>query len=300
MKLRHANFFSVITLLLCFITISVFAAPKMHPSATDDAIVVNNYNELYNTIKRAVEKCDDGINIKIKNNYLNGDFKAFSDTFEKIINKITEDDPDIRYIESWNISSNVIGNNVKITFNYRYSKEKILREKAEVEKKAKAIISSIIKPNMTDLQKEIVIHNYVVKNTRYDYENYIRGTIPEDSFTSYGALIKGVAVCSGYASAINKLLNMAGVESMVIIGEAKGISSSYVPHAWNLVKLDGSYYHLDATFDDPIYIINGKKKDVLKFDYFNLTDKQISKNHKWDKNKYPKCTSSKYKRTGDS
>lgn len=143
--------------------------------------------------------------------------------------------------------------------------------------KAKSIISKIIKPGMTDLQKEKAVHDYIVNNTRYDEINYDKGTIPDESYSPYGVLIKGTAVCEGYAKATALLLNMAGVKSIVVLGW---------DHAWNIVKINGRYYHLDTTWDDPV---TSSGENLLRYDYFNLSDSQISKDHFWDKEKYPAC-----------
>lgn len=59
-------------------------------------------------------------------------------------------------------------------------------------KKADEIIASVIKPGMTDFEKELALHDYVVAHTEYDFINYINNTIPDDSYTAYGVLIKGI------------------------------------------------------------------------------------------------------------
>lgn len=152
--------------------------------------------------------------------------------------------------------------------------------------KAKSIISKIITPGMTDLQKEKAIHDYIVNNTRYDIVNYERGTIPPESYSPYGVLIKGVAVCEGYARATALLLNMAGIKSIVVTGEAfDGIGVE--GHAWNIVEIDGHYYHLDTTWDDPV---TPTGENWLRYDYFNLSDSEIAKDHFWDRDKYPTCS----------
>ncbi|MBZ4666188.1 cell wall-binding repeat-containing protein [Mahella sp.] len=143
--------------------------------------------------------------------------------------------------------------------------------------KAKTIISKIIKPGMTDLQKEKAVHDYIVNNVRYDIKNYNNNTVPDESYSPYGALVKGVAVCEGYAWATKLLLNMAGIESTVVEGGG---------HAWNIVKINGKCYHLDTTWDEPV---TSNDKNILRYDYFNLNDAQIGKDHFWDRNKYPAC-----------
>ena len=60
---------------------------------------------------------------------------------------------------------------------------------------------------LAEKEKEIAIHNYIIKNTKYDYENYLKGTVLKSSYNAYGALINATAVCQGYADAMKMLLN---------------------------------------------------------------------------------------------
>ena len=62
-------------------------------------------------------------------------------------------------------------------------------------------------------------------------------------------------------------------------------------HAWNMVALEGAYYHIDLTWNDPV-IPDGR--DVLRHDYLNITDREISVSHSWDRSAYPACTSTRY------
>lgn len=155
--------------------------------------------------------------------------------------------------------------------------------------KAKEIVKSEIKPGMTDLEKEIVLHNYVVKSTKYNVENYEKERITLDDGSAYGVLVNGIGVCSGYAESMQLLLNLSGVECFWVVGEA-GLPNDMGLHAWNIVKIDGEYYHLDATWDDPI----PDRGDKISFNYFNLSDDKISSNHKWNKSLYKECNSNRF------
>jgi putative cell wall-binding protein len=178
---------------------------------------------------------------------------------------------------------------------------------------AQNILSSIIVPGMSDYEKEKAIHDYIIDNTKYDMENYLNDTIPPDSYSPYGALINHVAVCEGFAEATDLLLNMAGIESMVVFGEANN-GEITGGHGWNIVKIDGKYYHVDTTWEYPAEITQDDTTDItwddsewfeaenptpssvgildpiyLRYKYFNLSDSQIGKNHFWDKENYPAC-----------
>lgn len=151
-------------------------------------------------------------------------------------------------------------------------------------KKAGAIISKVIKPGMSDLEKEIAIHDYIISNTVYDKAAADKEDPLSEAHTAYGALIKGLAVCDGYSYAMKALLNLVGIESLVITGESFDYKSKRVGHAWNMIKINGEYFHIDLTWDDPVMTNNSNHLSHL---YFNLSDWQIAATHKFDLDKYP-------------
>jgi hypothetical protein len=150
--------------------------------------------------------------------------------------------------------------------------------------KCRKLLTDIIDDGMTELEKEKAIHDHLVLNTAYDYDNYLNDTIPAVSYTHKGVIFNGVGVCAGYASATKLLMNMAGIECVTVIGTA-GIGGSRGGHAWNIVKINGAYYHLDTTWDEAV----PDKAGYVRYSYFNISDETISKDHNWEKGKYPSC-----------
>ena len=130
----------------------------------------------------------------------------------------------------------------------------------EATKKALAVV----KPEMSDLEKALVLHDYIALNTEYDYQGYLNGNLPNSVFTIEGTLVEGKAVCQGYALAYQYLLNKVGIES-------KYVASSAMNHGWNLVKIFGRWYHVDVTWDDPVWDQLGR----VKHQYFLLSDAGI-------------------------
>ncbi|CAM3318394.1 hypothetical protein HP548_12335 [Paenibacillus taichungensis] len=126
-------------------------------------------------------------------------------------------------------------------------------------------ISSIIKPGMDDFTKEKVIHDWIVNRLSYDY-----GLIEQSAFA--GIVPPYKTVCQGYSLLANNMLSKAGIENKIVYGWNEGSA-----HSWNLVKLDGHWYHLDVTWND-----NGNS-----YDYYNLTDDQISSTRTWFREYYP-------------
>lgn len=155
----------------------------------------------------------------------------------------------------------------------------------KVDKKAKAIIKKTITSDMSDAQKVKAIHDYIVLNCAYDYDNLLRGKIPAVSYTAEGVLLKKTAVCQGYAEAFKLFMDMIGIPCKMVTGSANN-GSGYVGHAWNIVKVSGKWYHIDVTWDDPA----PDMKDHVDYAYFLIPDKKIDDDHKWKRSSYKKCT----------
>lgn len=267
--------------------------------STTASFIVNNDDDLYRTLKAAIDNVDSNVNITFKNNYLEFDMNKIDDKIDELSNTIQNKLAGPDYIDTIKTelstrssASGVESCNAVVTISYKLPRETILKQASELNEKAVSIIKSIIKPGMSAFQKELTIHNYIVNSCRYDYENLLSSTIPAESYTAYGVLVLGVGVCEGYSNAMNLLLNMAGLDCRIITGTAGGQD-----HAWNIVKLDdGNYYQVDVTWDDPI---TPSGKQILSYDYFNLTDAQMSRDHTWNKALYPECSATKYRYTGN-
>ena len=113
------------------------------------------------------------------------------------------------------------------------------------------------------------LHDWLIYNANYDY-TYSR-------YTADGVLLDGTGVCDSYTRAYNLLLQQFGIESM-------RLSSGAMDHAWNLVKIDGQWCHIDVTWDDP------NEGGCENHFYFGLTDAMMKEDHEWS-GSYPACTS---------
>jgi transglutaminase/protease-like cytokinesis protein 3 len=123
---------------------------------------------------------------------------------------------------------------------------------------------------LSDYDKAKKIHDYIVINFEYDYENYLKNTIPWISYTPFGLFLNRKGVCYAYAQTYNLILKYAGIESYVVIGKAIGGD-----HAWNYVIIDGVGYHVDTTWDDPV----PNRPGYVRHNYFMLSDEQIGRDH---------------------
>jgi transglutaminase-like putative cysteine protease len=134
------------------------------------------------------------------------------------------------------------------------------------------ILSSITTSDMSELQKETAIHDYIVTHTEYN----VSGD-PDTLATADSVILYGEGQCQGYSEAMSLLLGLSGISSMVISGTASGTDQGAVAHAWNQVRINNVWYHVDVTWDDPIPD-TGKN---AAHTYLNRSDKFMKQNHTW-------------------
>jgi hypothetical protein len=202
---------------------------------------------------------------------LNGSVYKYS-----ILEKRSSDVMKVRMV--YNLSDNYY---VYRMYKYNETEEDAPETANELYKKVVEILDSVISPGMTDYEKELAIHDYIVTNCEYGYPD----TDNENAYTTYGALVDQKAVCNGYAEAMALLLTCVDIENDIMTGTADGEL-----HAWNRVKLDGDWYQLDATWDDPI----PDRGDFAGHMYFNVTDDIMDDSHDWTKEAFEACTSWDY------
>lgn len=149
--------------------------------------------------------------------------------------------------------------------------------------KADSIITQI-PPDYDDYQKVLYVHDYLIKNCKYCSE----GASSETNGTwgtAYGCLIEESAVCQGYSEAFLLLMNRMGIDAGVCTGK-----STRGGHAWNYVKIDGKYYWLDITWDDP-ETENGTA--LISHEYFLINDDMLQRSRLLDDDQLfvPTCDS---------
>lgn len=142
------------------------------------------------------------------------------------------------------------------------------RANTQTLEKARQVHDSVVTPQMSEYDQVKAFHDYLVNNTTY-------GGTSNRMFTAGGALVDGYAVCDGYAMAFDLLCYLSGIECVRVTGYA-GES-----HAWNKVRVNGSWYNIDVTWDDPV-----SNRPMLIYDYFLISDAAISRDHVQDSNPY--------------
>lgn len=127
----------------------------------------------------------------------------------------------------------------------------------------------------SDFQKEKAIHDFLASTVKY------RDTDAPYSHESPGAILFQRGVCEGIAKAFKYLSDQLGLQSVVVFGSSNEQENSG-GHAWNLVRVNGVFYHIDTTFDTTI------SSSCIRYDYFNLSDADIQSSHHWD-DALPSC-----------
>ena len=149
---------------------------------------------------------------------------------------------------------------------YLFDKGKI----REHQKAMNARVEKLARPAMklTELEKERYIHDFICKNVRYDKLK------KQYSHEIIGVLGHGVGVCEGIAKAVKILCDALQIQCIIALAENNPEKGVKYRHAWNVVRLDKKYYHLDCTFD-----LSLGNPEEIRYDYFLLSDKQIFRDH---------------------
>ncbi|MEK4384799.1 transglutaminase domain-containing protein [Solibacillus sp. FSL W7-1464] len=229
------------------------------------AIITSQANQYKNEF--AVKYSGDSANLKeelstifndylANNDYANGTVKSFSFNYGGTSNNVTI--------------------NIKLEYHNTIAQEEFISQEV------KRIAKEIIEPEMSEVEKIKAINDYIVLNTTYSYDT---STTPHSAYALFN---EGKGVCQAYALAAYRLLKEANFEVRYVTGYANE------PHAWNLVKVDGEWYHLDTTWNDPVFGNNEDMSDYVRYKYFLISDKEINKDHTIDNNGYPAATSDRF------
>lgn len=182
---------------------------------------------------------------------------------KQILYAIQFDFPEIFWISN-SFSYNHTGNSTVLKLNSILKKDEKQNALKELQSKVSEIAKEAAKKS-SDYEKELYIHDYII-----DHCTYEKNTSNSKIYTSYGCLIEGKAVCEGISKAMQLLLTNCGVKCYTITG-----ARNTEPHMWNIVKVNGNWYHVDTTWDAAGFL--------QRYDYLNLSDELIKKTHKVNK-----------------
>ena len=247
------------------------------------------YHQLDDNAKIIYDKLESNIDNLKKDNYIIDFKKQFNDllhtslgdynlnkSFQSALDALSYDYPELFYIDITKIAliikSSSIGSITTYTVticpsdNHNYlsnefnSEIEVNSAIQKVENIRTNTINSLY--NLSDYDKVKNIHDALANSLEYDttYSN-------SNTHNIYGALIQKNVVCEGYAKTFKYMLDELNIENILVSGTATNTTGKTESHMWNYVKLNGNWYGIDVTWDDPI-IIGGTLKNNIRRDYF--------------------------------
>ena len=160
----------------------------------------------------------------------------------------------------------------------------------EILERCREVLGEVLTEGMSAYEMELAVHDWLGEwgsydRTVYDNPNHSGRTGYRDP---WGMLVGGYGNCLGYSSTFQLLMDLSGVECITVVGAAFG---SREDHAWNMVKLDGEWYCVDVTWDDP----TGAARNGRHHRYFNVTSAYLREtDHQWDYRNVPEATAAAY------
>ncbi len=194
---------------------------------------------------------------------------------QKIVDYIRRDHPEIFWFrhgaEYYHDTSTQIVSSIKLTYCYTQDEMKKCQEK--IDAATKSFLTSVT-DTMSDYEATLHIYENIIKLVDYDSIGLDKqtqiddATVPDDLRSIYGVFVNKKAVCAGYAKALQYLLNKCGIECVYVTSET---------HAWNVIKLEGDYYHMDVTWGDGTDTKKEKEQiSAINYDCFCLTTAEVA------------------------
>ncbi len=187
------------------------------------------------------------------------------------------DCPEIFYSVGFSYRHYADSENVEMIPEYLFTKSKILDHQKAMESRVKKLARQAEK--MNEREKEQFIHDFICQNVYYDKLKKAY------SHEIIGPLGQGVGVCEGIAKTVKILCDVLGIWCIIAVSEANPEKNIKYRHAWNIIRIGGKHYHFDATFDNTL----GRGGEI-RYDYFNVNDAQIFRDHEPVIWKVPACT----------
>ncbi|MDO4711506.1 MAG: transglutaminase-like domain-containing protein [Peptostreptococcaceae bacterium] len=158
-----------------------------------------------------------------------------------------------------------------------------------VERFAERWAKENIRDDMTAEERVKTIHDYIINNSRYSLGFYKK--VNQLSVHSSYTLVKEKAgVCEAYAILFQKLALASGVNSRFVFGDI-GSTTDDIYHLWNMVHIDGKWYHIDVTNDEPFDEEDEEKANTAPpiYRFYLKSDRHMAQTHTWERGNYPKA-----------
>jgi len=193
-----------------------------------------------------------------------------------IFNSMLLDNPLVFYVSSYNQVNDLYKQKCTIVPEYKFTHQ-VIKQYTNTVNNFLQVFDTV--KNKSDSDKELFVHDYCLNNVSYD------NGFGDYSYSVLGPVLNKTAVCDGIAKFVKLAFDYLGVKCLVVSGKAQNpaADSKMEGHSWNMVKTGGKTYHLDVTFDMTL------KNKTNRYDYFNLCDNDIKKDHVIVTN-VPACT----------
>ena len=190
--------------------------------------------------------------------------------------KVRLDHPQLFYAGTFRYRYYPDGSNAEMIPEYLFEKGKI----KDHQKALQARVEKLARPMQkgTDMEKLLYIHDFICQNVKYDKLK------KQYSHEIIGPLGHGVGVCEGIAKSVKILCDALNLWCVIALSENNPEKGVKYRHAWNIVKVDKKYNHIDCTFDNSL----GNPEEI-RYDYFLLNDKQMFRDHERLVWKMPAC-----------
>ena len=257
-----------------------------YSNVTVDKYFYNQLEEPSKTIYRALEsnrenmesgtyRIDFGNAFSDILNTANGQ-DELGDYYQSAIEAYTYDNPDIFYLSpnkmylnvetttfasmvSYNVYINNGNENNYFTDEFS-SEEQVENAINQVEQVKNSLVARRTGNTYNDIK---MVHDYLVDNIEYD-----SSLSKPNIYDVYGALVNHVSVCEGYARSFKYILDEMGIPCVLVIGTGTNSRGETERHAWNYVEIQGSWYAVDCTWDDPVVVGGGIVSQSSKYKYF--------------------------------
>lgn len=243
------------------------------------SVVESRYREVIDILASAVESFLPSVVIP-------SDLKIY-DRDMKVINKAFElDYPEIWWTRPTNYS---LTNGIVTRVSFQEFDQAEVRLKHATIEQALAKFKAELRPSMSQYEVERCIHDFIVAYCEYSANSSGRSNLHRDH-TIYGFFSRQLGVCECYTEVFLYLCINCGIRALKITGLGHN-----GPHAWNMVRLEDDWYHVDVTWDDPLTPEREQKNHFISHLYMNLSDDYISINHQATSEfGYPRASSMKY------
>lgn len=206
--------------------------------------------------------------------------------YQSAIEAYTYDNPEVFYLSPnkmyLNIETTTKGSNVSynVYINSGNEANYLIDEfssKAQIDtamNQIEQVRTKILQNSRNNTYENIkMVHDYLVQNIEYD-----TSISKENIYNVYGAMVKGEAVCEGYARSFKYLMDSLGISCTLVIGKGTNSAGKTENHAWNYVQVDGNWYAIDCTWDDPVST-TGYVSESSKYRYFLKGSNDMIKDH---------------------